>query len=93
MARCICQRRRQSAITSYLDMAKYATSGKLEAQARFDEHVWGRRFLAQLKHLIEDGFVWPKLEKLELGGFQTSESRLVGLLERHASTLRIFGLQ
>lgn len=53
----------------------------------------GRRFPARLKHLIEDGFVWPKLKKLELGGFQTSESRLVGLLERHASTLRIFGLQ
>ena len=62
---------------------------------KFDEMRMSsrRRFPARLEHLIEDGFVWSKLKKLELGGFQTSESQLVGFLERDASTLRIFGLQ
>ena len=42
---------------------------------------------------MEEGSVWPKLRKLDLGTFQTSEDGLFGLLERHARTLKIFWLQ
>lgn len=47
---------------------------------------------ARLSLLIETGCFWPKLKKLQLGSFQTSESELLHLLERHASTLRKFSL-
>jgi hypothetical protein len=82
---------KSGAIRSFLAKLRHLESLKL----KFDRtNIWGgRRFPARLSHLIEDGFVWPKLKKLELGGFQTSEPRLFRLLEAHASTLRVFGLQ
>lgn len=59
-----------------------------------DANYFGdRNYPARISHLTEDGFVWSKLRKLELAGFKTSESRLIQFLERHASTLRILGLQ
>lgn len=61
---------------------------------RFDDvnRAEGPRYPARLEHLVEENFVWPKLRKLELGVFQASEDDLLGLVQRHAKTLRIFGL-
>jgi hypothetical protein len=62
---------------------------------KFDSMSIGREraFPARITYLIPEGHVWPKLKKLELGAFQTSESQLVDLLERHADTLKYFRLR
>jgi hypothetical protein len=62
---------------------------------RFDSTnmmMTGPLYPARLTHLISEGHTWPKLKKLELGNFQTNESQLANLLERHASTLKDFRL-
>ena len=48
----------------------------------------GSLYPARLTHLISEEHTWPKLKKLELGLFETSEFQLADLLRRHASTLK-----
>ena len=66
-----------------------AALGKLEI--RFDSTnmtMIGSLYPARLTHLISEEHTWPKLKKLELGLFETSEFQLADLLRRHASTLK-----
>ncbi|PMD43236.1 hypothetical protein L207DRAFT_292085 [Hyaloscypha variabilis F] len=70
----VCYRylRRTNAIGVFLAKLPHLESLKL----RFDDVNLipeERRFPARLTYLIPEGHVWPKLRKLELGIFQTSE--------------------
>ncbi|KAE9374356.1 hypothetical protein N431DRAFT_556675 [Stipitochalara longipes BDJ] len=85
--------RKTSAIGVFLGKLPHLESLRLQFDNLNMKIGGGRCFPARLTDLIRKGHVWPKLRKLELGIFETSESQLVGLLERHASTLKHFGLK
>jgi hypothetical protein len=51
-----------------------------------------RFFPSRFEHLIDDQFLWPKLKKFTLGGFQAQQSMLLNFLDSHRQTLKFLCL-
>jgi hypothetical protein len=53
-----------------------------------DRSLFDPTYPADLKDIIPDGHVWPRLHTLKLGCFETLQDNLMSFLDNHKSTLR-----